>query len=69
MPQNDTWINDQSGANVPTEALLFINEEDWIKYKHARNNPSLPGKWKLRKSVLVGGNAPATLHIYHIYQV
>ncbi|XP_064614433.1 uncharacterized protein LOC135478092 [Liolophura sinensis] len=40
MQQNDTWINDQSGANVPAEALLFINEEDWIKFKHAHNNPS-----------------------------
>ncbi|XP_067650053.1 uncharacterized protein [Haliotis asinina] len=37
----DKWIHEQTGPGIPSNAYLFYNEEDWIKFRYQVENPSM----------------------------
>ncbi|ESO97201.1 hypothetical protein LOTGIDRAFT_239167 [Lottia gigantea] len=41
VPTEHAWIREQVGPNIPTDSLLFYNEEDWLKFKYMNENPSM----------------------------
>lgn len=42
LPSGNKWFRDQDSPGIPRESMLFINEEDWIKFKYASDNPVIP---------------------------
>ncbi|KAK3092549.1 hypothetical protein FSP39_004270 [Pinctada imbricata] len=41
QPSGNKWFRDQDSPAMPKDALMFHNEEDWIKFKYMTENPSL----------------------------
>ncbi|KAK6166280.1 hypothetical protein SNE40_023015 [Patella caerulea] len=52
VPSTNAWIHEQIGPNIPTESLLFYNEEDWMKFKYMAENPVLPNLKKEGKLII-----------------
>ena len=42
MPSTDSWLRELpvKGLDVPKEANLFYNEEDWTKYEYRATKPA-----------------------------
>ncbi|XP_033761395.1 uncharacterized protein LOC117343171 [Pecten maximus] len=41
LPSGEKWFHDHDSPAIPSESKLFYNEEDWIKYKHMLEKPSM----------------------------
>ena len=44
LPSVNKWFREQESPEIPRESLLFYNEEDCIKFKHATDNPNMVQK-------------------------
>ncbi|KAK3591972.1 hypothetical protein CHS0354_031480 [Potamilus streckersoni] len=42
VPSTNRWFRDQDSPGIPNEAMLFYNEEDWMKYKYMQEKPDFP---------------------------